>query len=151
RQALPATPTGADRDELFAIVRDQWNSLAHVGLGARILESGDALGAETLHALLTRKSDDRSFDDARMHWILALIDAGRREEAAALIEALNLPRGGQRMPDKSPESLFDGRVFATQGADEAEFLRDIVAGHSDGDPFDRFIGDGQQGLLWSSG
>src|SRR5690242_5896200 len=52
RQALPAAPTGADRDELFVIVRDEWAAFAQIGLGSRILASGEALGAQDLHALL---------------------------------------------------------------------------------------------------
>jgi hypothetical protein len=156
REAIPEPRSEAQRQQLFDIVRQEWETLAREGYGEAILESGAQLGAEDLHALLTQKAapeaarDARAPDKARAHWILALINAGRRTEAGELIESLGLPHGIPRAATDVREA-FDESLFKPDGADEAEFLRDLVAGRAADDPFDRYIGDGSVGLLWSAG
>ena len=84
-------------------------------------------------------------ESARVAWIVSLLDAGRGAEGRAAIEALHLPRGTAPIKEGNGR---DSQVFETEGADSAEFLRDLTAENLDGDLFDRYAGNGIQGFLW---
>lgn len=83
--------------------------------------------------------------DARVAWIVTLLDAGRGDEARAALAAFGLPRAAQRHTARTGR---EAQEFDPEGADAAEFLRDLTAAELSGDLFDRYVGNGIQGLLW---
>lgn len=143
------------------LLRSKLATLHSEDLGGRVLEfvanlppawRADMFGLEIKEdvtigdiVLATSAYGAPSVEDARVAWIVSLLDAGRDDEARAAIESFHMPRG------TAPHEARTGResqVFDADGADSAEFLRDLTAAQLDGDLFDRYAGNGIQGLLW---
>jgi hypothetical protein len=126
-----------DEAELLAI-RRLWAFLDQAGLGNELLKDASGRTPSELEALLRGQPRDDvklfgeplvgkmeaqdSFDEARRAWLLALQLGRRGEEARAAYD-----------------SKLDGDGL----------MRDLLKGVGKGvDLFDRYVGDGEKGLLW---
>jgi len=152
-------------------LREYWVHLAYAGLADEVLRTAQQLPRAVLNRMLSVRPTEpinvdgeqiesaqdaaERFDTANMIWVLALLESGRRTEAKIFFESFNLPHGTPlstvRGRSKTQEEHFTHRLFKEEGADRAEFLRDLLANVSPSDPFDRWIGDGETGLLWGYG
>jgi hypothetical protein len=156
-----APPDHAPDDLTLYLLRNRIATLKGADLGTRVLEfvarlspawRADVFGRELRRDV--RVGDDvlahaewgiDDVESARVAWIVSLLDAGRAAEARAAIAAFDMPRG--TTPHKGSNGR-ESQVFEAQGADSAEFLRDLTASELGGDLFDRYVGNGIQGLLW---
>lgn len=133
---MPGAPPPDEAHRLA--IRRHWALLDQAGLGDELLKDAAARTPPELDALLHaqpgddvklsgeplvgRKEAQESFEDARRAWLLALLLAGRGDDARAAYDA-----------------KLDGDGV----------MRDVLKGAGKKvDLFERYVGDGEKGLLW---
>lgn len=141
RWALDAVPQGGDGPgELqLAVTRNYWNMLGRSGLTSLLLQVGESVDAAGRDVLLHRaaaadielgarvlmgvKQAEQLREGARNQWLAALIAANRLADARAEI------------------------AHARKG-DIPDYFVDVLAATFKGDIYERYVGDGEAGLLW---
>lgn len=159
-----ATAAGATNEPFLHAFHTYIEALADVGLSRAIVEELAGLPDELRQTVLfhapagsvevggyevaTREQATELFETARSQWLMALVDVGQRDEAQRWLPEFKLPAAGSLASKEGREYADESRVFAGEGVDLAEYLRQIVRGPTRDDPFDLFVGNGASGLLW---
>jgi hypothetical protein len=157
-ELLQAADMQAWQEEFVSALRHHWSHLASAGLISSLLRETGAVDKSLLDRALDRSYTPRASIEGvdirynQTQWLrnqmtLALLSAGRRAEAEAWFG--NPPALAPRKMSRDRKA-FDESVFGDPDRDATELIRRVLT-PPDVDPFDLFIGRGDQGLLWSVG